>query len=88
MPAHCQKHRLHTVGVVVTSPLPGSHNVYNLLAALAGLDERSRAILQARWLDEEKATLHQLAKRFGVSAERIRQLEKNAMRKLQQVLAA
>ena len=60
----------------------------NLLAALAGLDERSRAILLARWLDEEKATLHQLAKRFGVSAERIRQLEKNAMRKLQQVLAA
>jgi RNA polymerase sigma-32 factor len=59
----------------------------NLLAALNGLDERSRAILQARWLDEEKATLHQLAERFGVSAERIRQLEKNAMRKLQQVLA-
>jgi RNA polymerase sigma-32 factor len=65
-----------------------TRNSSNLLAALDGLDERSRAILQARWLDEEKATLHQLAERFGVSAERIRQLEKNAMRKLQQVLAA
>ncbi|WP_285220378.1 sigma factor-like helix-turn-helix DNA-binding protein, partial [Pseudomonas aeruginosa] len=50
--------------------------------ALEGLDERSRDILQQRWLSEEKATLHDLAEKYNVSAERIRQLEKNAMSKL------
>jgi len=46
------------------------------------LDERSQDILQRRWLDDKKATLHQLADEYGVSAERIRQLEKNAMKKV------
>ena len=50
--------------------------------ALGDLDDRSRDILQQRWLAEEKATLHELADKYGVSAERIRQLEKNAMKKL------
>ena len=50
--------------------------------ALAQLDERSRDILQQRWLDEDKATLHTLAGHYNVSAERIRQLEKNAMKKV------
>jgi RNA polymerase sigma-32 factor len=59
-----------------------------LYAALADLDERSRIILQARWLGEKKETLHELADQFGVSAERIRQLEKNAMNKLKGRLAA
>jgi RNA polymerase sigma-32 factor len=59
-----------------------------LYAALADLDERSRIILQARWLGEKKSTLHELAEQFGVSAERIRQLEKNAMNKLKGRLAA
>ncbi len=59
-----------------------------LYAALARLDDRSRAILQARWLGEEKQTLHELADQFGVSAERIRQIEKNAMSKLKGQLAA
>ena len=54
----------------------------NLHEALEGLDERSRDILQQRWLAEEKATLHELAAKYNVSAERIRQLEKNAMNKL------
>jgi RNA polymerase sigma-32 factor len=53
-----------------------------LYAALEGLDVRSKAILQARWLSEKKSTLHELAEQFGVSAERIRQVEKNAMNKL------
>lgn len=53
-----------------------------LMMALSNLDERSRAILQARWLSEDKATLHELADEYGVSAERIRQLEANAMKKL------
>ncbi|GAA3911215.1 RNA polymerase sigma factor RpoH [Halomonas cibimaris] len=53
-----------------------------LQSALHGLDARSRDILQRRWLAEHKATLHDLADVYGVSAERIRQLEKNAMKKL------
>ena len=54
--------------------------------ALDQLDERSRAILQQRWLAEEKATLHDLAAVYQVSAERIRQLEKNAMKKLKDAM--
>jgi RNA polymerase sigma-32 factor len=50
--------------------------------AMMELDERSRDILIRRWLNEEKATLHELAAEYGVSAERIRQLEKNAMNKM------
>jgi RNA polymerase sigma-32 factor len=53
-----------------------------LYAALQGLDERSKTILRERWLTESKQTLHELAQQFGVSAERIRQIEKNAMKKL------
>ena len=52
------------------------------------LDERSQAILQRRWLDDKKATLHQLADEYGVSAERIRQLEKNAMKKVRVAMEA
>ncbi|ART80577.1 RNA polymerase sigma factor RpoH [Oceanisphaera avium] len=54
-----------------------------LRAALATLDERSQHIIQARWLDEDdKTTLQVLADEYGVSAERIRQLEKSALKKL------
>ena len=59
----------------------GDNNV-RLAAAFKNLDERSQAILQRRWLDDTKATLHQLAAEYDVSAERIRQLEKNAMKKV------
>ncbi len=61
-----------------------------LMVALSELDDRSRDILASRWLVEEKATLHELADRYQVSAERIRQLEQNAMKKLKAavVLAA
>ncbi len=53
------------------------------------LDERSRDILMSRWMNEEsKATLHELAAQYGVSAERIRQLEKNAMKKIRSTLEA
>jgi RNA polymerase sigma-32 factor len=54
--------------------------------AMTQLDERSRAIMKARWIDEPKATLHDLADRFGVSAERIRQIEANAIKKLQKLV--
>jgi RNA polymerase sigma-32 factor len=53
-----------------------------LQTALAGLDERSRRIVEARWLSENPATLHDLAAEFGVSAERIRQIEAKAMQKM------
>lgn len=59
-----------------------------LHTALAELDERSRDIVARRWLAEQKATLHELAAEHGVSAERIRQLETNAMKKLKTALAA
>jgi RNA polymerase sigma-32 factor len=54
---------------------------------LASLDERSRHILEARWLAEDKRTLQDLADEYGVSAERIRQLEANALRKLRVAVA-
>ncbi|MBI2786777.1 MAG: RNA polymerase sigma factor RpoH, partial [Legionella longbeachae] len=57
-----------------------------LMFAMEQLDERSQDILQQRWLAEEKLTLHDLAKKYGVSAERVRQLEKNAMKKLRQYI--
>ncbi|WP_227369099.1 RNA polymerase sigma factor RpoH [Halomonas sp. M20] len=57
-----------------------------LQTALASLDERSQDILRSRWLTDNKATLHELADTYGVSAERIRQLEKNAMKKIRQQL--
>jgi RNA polymerase sigma-32 factor len=50
--------------------------------ALTTLDDRSRYILESRWLTEDKQTLHKLADRFGVSAERIRQIEVSAIKKL------
>ena len=59
-----------------------------MMSSLKTLDQRSRTIIQRRWLDEEKATLHELAKEFKVSAERIRQLEKNALKKLRVAFVA
>ena len=59
-----------------------SHNQQQLSTALTKLDERSRDIIQQRWLTDDKATLHQLADKYQVSAERIRQLENNAIKKL------
>ena len=53
-----------------------------LSQAMDTLDERSQHILRSRWMTEQKATLHELADRYGVSAERIRQIEANAIKKL------
>ena len=67
-PRHEQNERLRTEG---------------LQHALANLDARSRRIIEARWLREsDTATLHELADEFGVSAERIRQIEGQAMKKM------
>ena len=56
--------------------------------AMEQLDDRSRNILQRRWLDDEKSTLHELAAEYNVSAERIRQLEKNAMEKIKVAMSS
>ena len=67
----------------------GTQRRERLHFALARLDERSQDILQQRWLLDDKAiTLHELAEKYGVSAERIRQLEKNAMKKLREYMDA
>ncbi len=64
-------------------------NSTGLAHALASLDERSRRIIEARWLREgATATLHDLADEFGVSAERIRQIEQKAMAKMQATLVS
>ncbi len=69
-----ENERLHTEG---------------LQGAIATLDERSRCIIQRRWLAEgEAATLHELAAEYGVSAERIRQIEAKALQKMKGLLAA
>ncbi|GLR07732.1 RNA polymerase sigma factor RpoH [Mixta theicola] len=66
-----------------------NHAADKLSDALQGLDERSQHIIRARWLDDDnKTTLQELADKYGVSAERVRQLEKNAMKKLRIAIEA
>ncbi|ABF13785.1 RNA polymerase sigma factor RpoH [Candidatus Palibaumannia cicadellinicola] len=64
------------------------HAADKLNIALDKLDERSKNIIAARWLDNKKSTLQDLANKYGVSAERIRQLEKNAMKKIRMAIEA
>ena len=59
-----------------------------LYEAINQLDDRSRDILQDRWLADEKMTLHDLAEKYEISAERVRQIEKNAMKKVKQSIAS
>jgi RNA polymerase sigma-32 factor len=59
----------------------------DLAGAVEKLDARSRDILESRWMTENKATLHELAAKYNVSAERIRQIEENAIRKLRGLMA-
>ena len=72
--------------VVVEAHNEKSNSTSKLHTALQGLDERSREILAERWLSDKKSTLHELADKYSVSAERIRQLEKSAMNKVRQSL--
>ena len=65
-----------------------NNNKDSLASAIETLDSRSRDILQRRWLSEKKATLHELAAEYKVSAERIRQIEKRAMEKMKTQLVA
>ena len=72
--------------VMLENETAGDQGREKLKLALEQLDERSQDILQQRWLAEDKLTLHDLAKKYGVSAERVRQLEKNAMKKVRQYI--
>ena len=65
-----------------------NHNNTLLYAGLDQLDERSQDIIRCRWLQDAKMTLQELANRYGVSAERIRQLEANALRKMRASITA
>lgn len=73
-----------TLGVVDSETL----QLRQLRDALNELDDRSRAIIESRWLVEEKATLHDLAARYNISAERVRQLEAQAMKLIKGRIAA
>jgi len=68
--------------VVVSDAQQESESRRQLTAAMGQLDERSRDIVARRWLGDDKPTLHDLAAQYGVSAERIRQIEKRAMEKM------
>jgi len=85
-PIHYLEDHRYDPSLLVEADDTESQNTDNLMAAIKTLDARSQAILARRWLSEEKATLHELADEFGVSAERIRQLEKNAMDKVRAAL--
>jgi RNA polymerase sigma-32 factor len=87
-PIHYLEDHRYDPSLLVEADDTESQNTDNLMAAIKTLDARSQAILARRWLSEEKATLHELADEFGVSAERIRQLEKNAMDKVRAALTA
>jgi RNA polymerase sigma-32 factor len=63
------------------------HSNQKLAFALTGLDERSQDIIKTRWLNDQKRTLQELANQYGISAERVRQLEKNALSKLKSAMA-
>jgi RNA polymerase sigma-32 factor len=64
------------------------HSNQKLAFALTGLDERSQDIIKTRWLNDQKRTLQELANQYGISAERVRQLEKNALSKLKSAMAS
>lgn len=88
-PAHYLEDRRYDPSVMLEDADWRENSVSGLALALEKLDDRSRDILQQRWLDDEnKVTLHDLADKYGVSAERIRQLEKNAMKKVKATLEA
>jgi RNA polymerase sigma-32 factor len=64
------------------------NNSHILSEALSNLDDRSKEIVTRRWLNEPKATLHELAGEYGVSAERIRQIESNAFKSIKSSFVA
>ncbi|MGJ8686495.1 MAG: RNA polymerase sigma factor RpoH [Spongiibacteraceae bacterium] len=87
-PVHYLEDKAADPALLVEADNLEASNNESLQLALSALDERSLDILQSRWLAEDKATLHELAARYQVSAERIRQLESAAMKKLRASMLA
>ncbi|MFN4321870.1 RNA polymerase sigma factor RpoH [Aeromonas media] len=88
-PVHYLEDKSSDLAATIENDNWDSHAARRLSAAMATLDERSQHIIRARWLDEEsKTTLQELADNYGVSAERVRQLEKNALKKLKDAMVA
>ncbi|WP_105102491.1 RNA polymerase sigma factor RpoH [Microbulbifer pacificus] len=87
-PAHYLEDRRYDPAAMLEQDNWEETSVNNLAMAMEQLDDRSRDIIEARWLSDNKATLHELADKYGVSAERIRQLEKNAMKKVRVAMEA
>lgn len=88
VPAHSLVDDSPTVLEVIEEEEWADHRQQQLYKAIQTLDERSRVILSSRWLSESKSTLHELAAQFGVSAERIRQIENSAMDQIKEQLVA
>lgn len=88
-PVHYLEDKSSDLAATIENDNWDNHATRRLNAAMASLDERSQHIIRARWLDEEnKTTLQELADTYGVSAERVRQLEKNALKKLKDAMDA
>ena len=87
-PAGYLQDNSHEPSIVLEKENSEAHDSEKLAQALETLDDRSRDIMQQRWLSEKKLTLHDLAAKYNVSAERIRQLEQNAMKKMKAHLVA
>ncbi|MNC10766.1 RNA polymerase sigma factor RpoH [compost metagenome] len=88
-PVHYLEDKSSDLAATIENDNWDSHATRRLSAAMATLDERSQHIIRARWLDDEsKTTLQELADTYGVSAERVRQLEKNALKKLKDAMDA
>ena len=81
-PAQYLEDKQSDLSTIVEADNCTRHGQQQLSAALVSLDERSKDIIQTRWLTDDKATLQELANKYQISAERIRQLEKNALAKL------
>jgi len=88
-PANYLEDHTHNPAQKLESNDWSEHRQQQLYQALEQLDERSQDIVKQRWLQEDnKATLHDLAKKHGISAERVRQLEKQAMQKIKSAIVA
>lgn len=72
---------------IVETNLRSEREQAQLQAAFGNLDDRAQEIVRRRWLADEKSTLHELAAEFSISAERVRQLEQNALKKLRKHIA-
>lgn len=88
VPAHYVENKSAGPEEIIETAQSDHESQHSLHNAIALLDDRSKDIIAKRWLAEDKATLHELAAEHSVSAERIRQIENNAMKKLRDAISA